>query len=60
MYGNLIQLNSDLTDGITWQRLPLSPVEGGGAIDEVRLQAGSGFGLRLWKPPSFVSRIARI
>ena len=38
MYGNLIQLSSDLTPRSTWRRVPLGPAGGEGSIDEARLQ----------------------
>ena len=38
MYGNLVQLNADLTARTTWQRVPVGSTGGEGPIDEGRLQ----------------------
>jgi len=38
MYGNLVQLNEDLTARATWERIPVGSIGGEGPIDEGRLQ----------------------
>ena len=38
MYGNLVQLNEDLTAKTTWQHVPIGSTGGEGPIDGGRLQ----------------------